>query len=156
MTDEYIKKAIAILGTDDKEVTDAPFGRRVIKKAYWPSPAADKITIYELPLTIKDLVLFEGIVVIERNIPIRSHEEVREEIVCNVGETVINYVLPNGNVTLCQGAPHYSVRGNDGFFHGFTVEKTGLLYFAKAVHPDSFVNDYSFKIHKNTFKPKNS
>jgi hypothetical protein len=139
------------------DVHSTDFGYVIIKGNWAPSRSTedlDKINILGLDLNLKGRVLHERVLFISRDktIPIRSHEEVDQEIVQNIGHYNILMTLPGSNERIIlPGQRRHSVDGKNGFFHGFHAKNEGILYVAKAVHKD-FVEGNSFRVPENTYK----
>lgn len=151
---EYLKRAQEYMKTEDLGVSQTPFGYVFEKGNTYPSPT--EFSVDENVLQLQGRVLHERILLIERNIPIRSHEEVSQEVIRNIGDQNIVYTEPGRKLVMwpwCQLAM-YSVNGENGFFHGFEIEegKSGLLYVAKALKPE-YVDGNSFTIPENTYEP---
>lgn len=153
----YIDKAKEFFNTENVDAQETYFGYAIIKGNWKPSVNIDTIKINELDLCIKECVLHERILVIEKNIPIRSHQEEWQEIVQNIWDTDIYYISSiDGSINSVKMPPEetmYSMVNNTGFFHGFNIEKTGLLYVAKALDL-SYVEGNSFRIPENSYKPE--
>ena len=150
---EYLKRAQEYMKTEDLGVSQTPFGY-VFEKGN--TTGLSDFSLDGKRLDLRDRVLHERILLIERNIPIRSHEEVSQEVIRNIGDQNIVYTEPGRKLVMwpwCQLAM-YSVNGENGFFHGFEIEegKSGLLYVAKALRPE-YIDGNSFTIPENTYEP---
>lgn len=130
-----------------------PFGLVISKGNLFPSNGVSRIVVEGLPLNLEKRLFHERVSLIKKDVPIRSHEETDQEIVRNIGDTSIWYILPEELVEIKPGEARYTVNKGVGFFHGYGVNEheSGLLYVAKALFPD-FVDGDSFKIPKNTYK----
>jgi len=129
------------------------FGYAAIKGNWKPSQSIEKINICDLELDLRGKVLHERVLIIEREIGIRSHQEADQEVIKNIGDTAITQTLHEGYTRFPPRMAGYSLDRGWYFFHGFKVEKgTGLLYLATALKPE-FVDGNSFKMPKNTYQP---
>ena len=164
--DRYLARAKEFLRAVNPRVEETPFGYAIIKGNWRPSSHVECVQISNYQrgvrvgtylLDLKDRVLHERVLVIERPIPIRSHEEIDHEIVENIGDSNVHmrYRHKGGNETrefpIAPGDTILSVNGPDRFFHGFFVKDTGLLYVVKALKPE-FVEGDSFRIPENAFR----
>ncbi|PIN75541.1 hypothetical protein COV18_03230 [Candidatus Woesearchaeota archaeon CG10_big_fil_rev_8_21_14_0_10_37_12] len=154
MNDVYLSRAKEALGTHKVRVVEASFGYLVIKGNDRELDGANLLG-FELDLTGR--VLHERVAILERGVGIRSHEETSAEVVKNVGDTDLQIVFPHDKQLIRPGELRYSVApsGSDlgrGFYHGFDItDGPGLLYVAKALHPE-FVEGDSFRVPDNSYK----
>jgi len=132
---------------------EADIGQAFLRGNFPPPIGVDSLTIDGLTLDLKDRVLHERVLFIRAGqvIPIRSHEEVDQEIVSAIWKHRIIQVLPDAEIMIHPGETLYSVDADDGFLHGFRAEKDGLLYVVKALKPE-FVEGHSFRVPLNTYK----
>ncbi|HLC20173.1 MAG TPA: hypothetical protein VJK72_04595 [Candidatus Nanoarchaeia archaeon] len=157
---EYLPRICKELHTDKVEVEKTHFGYAVIKGNWFPPAAVDHLRIDGRNIDLRGKVLHERVLIIEGEIPVRSHQEVAHELVRNIRDIgfrnfSIEYIdadRPIWNIN--PGESILSVYDRTGFNHGFRVEqgKVGLLYVAKALHPE-FVDGNSFRMPENTYKP---
>lgn len=151
MREEDISRIQEHLKTRDLMISQTPFGHVAIKGNWTPPSDVTSLNIDGLELEIAGRTLHERALVIQRNIPIRSHEEESQEIVTNIGVNPITYISDPGQpLEIMPGNTIYSVKGNDGFHHGFSVERRGILYVAKALHPE-FAEGGSFRVPENSY-----
>ena len=166
----YLSRAREFLGVENPRVEETLFGYAIIKGNWAPSRSVQVVRLLNhmegfMPsfynLDLRGRVLHERILVIERSIPIRSHEETDQEVVENIGGSDIHIRyrhkgdMGRGDMSIKTarinpGNTSQSVQGPDRFFHGFFVEETGLLYVAKALKPE-YVEGDSFRVPENTF-----
>jgi hypothetical protein len=153
MIELHLPKIKKILNTNKVEVQQTDFGYAILKDNWTPSEKADKITISGLDLDLVGRVLHERVLIIYREIPIRSHEEEDQEIVENIGHFDIRMTLPRGKSRIITpGNCTYSVQGPEGFCHGFDLRREGVLYVAKALKPKSVKGQNSFIMPENSYK----
>ncbi len=151
MLDTYLPKIKKFLGTDNLDIQQTLFGYAVIKGNWIPSETTT-IHYQGLKLNLKGRVLHERVLLFNKDIGLRSHEEESQEIVINIGSEVIKQVMPLDAFSFIYlGRAAHSMNGDYGFVHGFNVENTGLLYVAKALKQE-FVQGNSFIVPPNSFK----
>ena len=171
IVDKYRKRIKDCLQVEDLEMKETPFGylgiignREITAVGSVPSDSPLFTTGRQAPLSLQlgnDEVLHERVWILTcaADVPIRSHEETRHEIVRNFGYFDIEYLYAEGPgqkeemKPILMGDVIYSVRGREGFYHGFRVAKEGLLYVAKALKKEWIdpENPNSFKAPPNTY-----
>ena len=125
------------LGTPMFSAIDRSFGYTIIRRDALQLPKyVDGIKIDDMELDLKDRHFLDFVLIIKSSIGIRSHDEEYQEIVKNIGSTPIIYKSVD----------------EEGFYHGFSVEKVGLLYVAKALLP-GFTDGNPFRMPENTYSP---
>ena len=161
--DRYMDKIADVLRIHNFRIIETDFGYVVEKGNFNPSKGVDEITIYGLKLDLRGgKVLHERVLVIKRDIGIRSHEEERQEIVKNIGEKIVIQATNKEQRRLAPRQARYSVHLDSdglGFYHGFklvndaTDEPHAVIYVAKALKPEyvDSRND-SFIVPPNSFK----
>lgn len=163
MIEKYLPRIHEHLGTDKTEVQKTDFGYAVIKGNWFPPANVEHVRIGGRNLDLRGKVLHERVLVIECEIPIRSHQEVEQEIVTNIGGRSEYARIGCNSIddgeermhTMNVGETIFSVYGRHvGFNHGFQVEMSGsCLYIAKALKPE-FVEGNSFRMPENLWKGK--
>ncbi len=150
-TNPYMDAIYEILGPKVRtEMTK--FGYAVIKGNTDEYKDQERHRINGANIRTKGSTLHERVLIINEDISRRRHPETEHEFIKNIGENPIHYVQINSEQVLMPGEGMYSVNGREGFFHGFRVEDTGLLYVVKAIRP-SYVQGNSFRI-DDLFSPK--
>ncbi len=148
---EYMRRASEILREPYAGLVIAPFGFTIVKGNYKPSSSVDVVHVDNYPMKLGGRTFHERVLLIERNIPIRSHEETDLEIVKNVGDVPLFYIEPESETIIVPGNIFCTVSGRQGFYHGFRIEHgIGLLYVAKILNPE-FVYENSFRMPDNTY-----
>ena len=149
MIDSYLARIKRFFGTDTLDIQETDFGYSVIKGNWVPSYGIS-MSFSGKTLNLQNMILHERVLIINKAIGIRSHEEEFQEIISNIGNSVIFQTFPKqDSIKINPGVAIYSVNEDEGFFHGFKVEKTGLLYVAKALKPE-YVNGNSFIVPPNS------
>jgi len=162
---EYLPFIRSYLKNPNLEAKETPYGFVVVKGNWKPSKGVDFSTIHGKRGLRRDItkgVVHERVVGIRRHVPIRSHEELLEEVVVNVGGCQISQEFPNHSVLTLEPGKSlitYPLDGTDledldknGFYHGWSVQGMwGVFHVVKLLHP-SFVQGNSFRMPENTYE----
>jgi len=157
--EEGIERAKRFLRYPSARVEKTDYGIAVIRGNYVLAETVE-LFIRGKPLDLTGKVLHQRVIIFDREIPIRSHQEQDQEIVVNIGENTVGYRNPTYPLNTVR--PQNSFVSHDikshGFYHGWGLVSegdTGMLYVAKALKPEFVQADSdSFKMPTNDYIAK--
>ncbi len=159
----HIELAEYFFRTKDLEIYQTDFGT-IVLRGNRRLPRGTSLAVGKVILEPYDGYIHERIAFIERGTGIRSHQETDREIVRNIGDVPLLYLLGtnDGEIKTCTilpGQTGYTVYNSFGHNHGFALagprsrEKPSpaIIYVAKSLNP-GFPEGNSFRMPENTYR----